>query len=161
MLTVISCNWAPGDAGNSTGQILGERSDSFGGEEDQFPTFWGAKAHANVLKVTFSSDCISNCIRIGRMWPRTVLFQRGTIPGIYVWRVFFCHETRRDCCNFFCRLCVFFRFRRLLRRPPPRSGGLPLTLNLSLTRGMHASLLWRGVIMLEITICIGCDGVCY
>ena len=30
-----------------------------------FPTFFGAKAHANVRKGTFSTDCKSNCIRIG------------------------------------------------------------------------------------------------
>ena len=66
VLTVISCKWAPGEAGNSSVWTdLGENPKSFRGEADQFPTFSGQKLVRTYWKGTSSTDCKSSCIRIG------------------------------------------------------------------------------------------------
>ena len=45
---------------------LGESSESFWGDEDQFPTLSGPKLMRTYwMKGTFSTDCKANCIRIG------------------------------------------------------------------------------------------------
>ena len=103
VLTVISCNWAPGKAGNASGQIFSIwrailiAFDPVGSKKcwRWFPatgplekretaldrswrklqfilrrgklisTIFEANVHANVLKGTLSTDCKSNCMRIG------------------------------------------------------------------------------------------------
>ena len=57
---------APGEAGNSSRQILEKSPCRSEARKTNFQ-FFGANAHANVLKCTFSTDCKSNCVRIGLM----------------------------------------------------------------------------------------------
>ena len=71
---VLSCNWASREAGHSSGQIL-RKLRLILRQEIPISNIFGAKAHANVLKGTFSTDCKSNCIRIGL---RTYLAQKST-----------------------------------------------------------------------------------
>ena len=47
----------PWRSGKQLWMDFGGISDSFCGEEDQFPTFFWEKAHANVLKGALSTDC--------------------------------------------------------------------------------------------------------
>ena len=53
-------------AGNSSEQILEKAPTSFEARMTNFQHF-GAKAHANILKGAFSTDCTSNSTRIGQM----------------------------------------------------------------------------------------------
>ena len=68
---LFRCNWVKYDYNPQSHRKqqlwidLGESSDSFWGEEDQFSDIFGAKAHANVLKGAFSTDCKSNCVKNG------------------------------------------------------------------------------------------------
>ena len=63
--TVISFNWAPREAGNSSGYRPWRKLRLILKRGRPISNIFGAKAHANVLKDTFSTDCKSNCIRIG------------------------------------------------------------------------------------------------
>ena len=49
--TVISCNWAPREAGNSSGEVLQKAPTHFEARKTNFQHF-RAKAHANVLNGT-------------------------------------------------------------------------------------------------------------
>ena len=59
---VISCNWAPGEAGNSLGKTLENAPTHSESKKAFFQGFRGKRSLANPLKGKFSTDCTSNCI---------------------------------------------------------------------------------------------------
>ena len=67
VLTVIYCNWAPAEAGNSSDYILEKPPTHFEARKTNFQHFRGNSSfmRTNVLKGTSSTDCKSNCLRIG------------------------------------------------------------------------------------------------
>ena len=65
MSTVTSCNWAPGGAGNSSGKRSWRKLRLILRQGRLISNILGAKAHVNVVKGTFSTDCKSSCVRIG------------------------------------------------------------------------------------------------
>ena len=81
MLTVISGNRAPGEAGNNSGYILEKARTHYQARKTNFEHV-GRKSSRRLSEIFFLTDCKSNCLRIGLI---TEIFRTF---GDYVFNIF-------------------------------------------------------------------------
>ena len=112
-LTLMDRNRADGDfrqpspwwSGKQLWIDLGERSDSFWGEEDRLPTWSGQNLMETQWKVISLTNCRSNCTIFDRsrstITHRTRVQTSGSIQKKLAWKMGFCAE---NMCNL--RACI-------------------------------------------------------